>query len=157
MSGEHHDAQIVIRTSAKRRAAVDAHARAAGKSRAGFVRDLLNDGWRRRYENDPVVLDIGDWQPIETAPKDGTPLILAPHMMIGWWEFGDEQWMLLQIPLNEDRTIQNDWSQPIKLFYCLYANVAGTEPTHWLPCPMPPSTPTAPHPARRLAGKGEGG
>jgi hypothetical protein len=139
-SDERHDSQIVLRTSAERRNRIDDMARKEGKTRARFVRELLNEGYMRRYEPPTYVLDTGDWQPIETAPKDGQPLILAPHMMIGWWEFGDDKWMFLSIPLNEDSTIQHDWSKPIKLWYCLYADVAGVEPTHWLPCPMPPAS-----------------
>lgn len=135
------DKQIVIRVSAEQLASVDKLARAEGKKRAVFVRDLLNEGWRKRYDLNPVVYGPADWQPIETAPKDGTPVILAPHMMTAWWDRGDEEWLLLHIPLDDDGKIQDDWSQPIKRFYCLYASVAASPPTHWLPAPMPPPEP----------------
>jgi len=78
------------------------------------------------------------WQPIESAPKDGTGVLLYPHMATAHWEFGDEQWIVLEIPLNADRTIMRDWNEKWGLWYCLYANVRGVEPTHWMSLPEPP-------------------
>jgi hypothetical protein len=78
------------------------------------------------------------WRDIESAPKDGTRVLLAPHMMTGWWEFGDDEWMVTTIPLEEDRTIANDWTVLPKLFFCLYAKQFGVEPTHWRPLAAPP-------------------
>jgi hypothetical protein len=83
---------------------------------------------------------VSEWQPIETAPKDGERILLAPHMMTGWWEFGDNEWMVLGIPLNEDHSIAVDWTVQPKLFFCLYAKQFGIEPTHWHPLPAPPES-----------------
>lgn len=66
-----------------------------------------------------------NWQPIETAPKDGKALLLyvqAPSgyglMRIGEWEGDDEG--------------EGVWSiSP----YCLWR---GYEITHWAPLPEPP-------------------
>jgi hypothetical protein len=79
-----------------------------------------------------------EWQPIETAPKDGTIILLAPHMMTGWWEFGDDNWQVLHIRLNADGTIANDWSVQPKMVFCLSTDMLGAEPTHWMPLPEPP-------------------
>jgi hypothetical protein len=59
------------------------------------------------------------WQPIATAPKDGTPILLfAPHKSVvqGSWNRGDA----FNMP---------HWSTPSNWF----------EPTHWMPLPDPPS------------------
>lgn len=78
-----------------------------------------------------------EWQTIETAPKDGTIVLLWPHLVTARWEFGDEEWLVLNIPVDEDfRIAYNRDDAGIR--YCLYANVNGTEPTHWMPLPEPP-------------------
>lgn len=81
---------------------------------------------------------MSKWENIETAPKDGTLILLAPHMMTAWWESGDETWMITQIPLNKDKTIASDWQGNAQMFYCLYADAYGIEPTHWMELPEPP-------------------
>ena len=79
------------------------------------------------------------WQPIETAPREGEQVLLAPQMMVGWWEFGDENWQVLHIHLNHDSTVADDWTVDVpKRWYCLAANAWGQEPTHWMPLPEPP-------------------
>jgi hypothetical protein len=87
----------------------------------------------------PAPADDADgWRPIETAPKDGTRVLLWPHNCVGWWEFGDDQWMVLAIPLNEDHTIADDWREPSALTFCVYADQLGREPLLWHPLPPPP-------------------
>lgn len=76
---------------------------------------------------------MNDWQPIETAPRDGTSILLwtASGPVIGWWETGREF-------LNSPHF--NDWSKGMlgegtghdMGFDRVYA------PTHWLPLPAPP-------------------
>ncbi len=82
------------------------------------------------------------WMPIESAPKDGTRILLWPHMLAAHWEFGDEAWLIMHVHLNEDRTISD--GPGAELFYCLYANAHGVEPTHWQPLPPPPQPEVAP-------------
>jgi hypothetical protein len=64
---------------------------------------------------------MSEWQPIETAPKDGTELLLygpfvptgGTYMDIGrWTDYADGFW---------------DWSAD------------DSQPTHWMPLPSPPS------------------
>lgn len=67
------------------------------------------------------------WQPIETAPKDGTPIMLfataegfdAPVVTVGWL------------------TVSRRWIEGT-----FYPNTPTTLiPTHWMPLPAPPATP----------------
>lgn len=79
-----------------------------------------------------------EWQPIETAPMDGTTVLLYPLYSTGWWEQGDERWLTMVVPINRDLTISEDWENP-PAFYCVSVEEAGkTEPTHWMPLPAPP-------------------
>ena len=64
-----------------------------------------------------------EWQPIETAPKDGTRIIVCRKStnkyipMVGedrWGEFGGA--------------------------HCWARSNSETEPTHWMPLPQPPET-----------------
>lgn len=59
-----------------------------------------------------------EWQPIETAPRDGTEVLLFDNGIygLGWWALGE--W--------------RDFGD---------AGCAGSEafaPTHWMPLPKPP-------------------
>lgn len=64
---------------------------------------------------------MNEWMPIETAPKDGTRVLLyrggfAESMAVAWFscmEFNDDCW----IPMNGS---------------------VFPEPTHWMPLPEPP-------------------
>lgn len=64
-----------------------------------------------------------EWQPIETAPKDGTPIWLytASGQCEGYWNYGE-------------------WVQDA--IYCTYDGTGGPafecSPTHWMPLPPPP-------------------
>jgi hypothetical protein len=64
---------------------------------------------------------LGDWQPIDTAPKDGTDVLLGfadhyrPPVVAGW--FGDDGW-------EEYDSI----------------NVVKGKPTHWMPLPPKPKS-----------------
>lgn len=66
--------------------------------------------WNKRSET--------RWQSIETAPKDGTPVLVClpdenPYFV--WWHDPTKQWVRTRI------------TDPLK------------SPTHWLPLPAPPS------------------
>lgn len=56
-----------------------------------------------------------EWQPIETAPKDGTPILVCdkgPYAYVAEW-------------FQHSRT----WIGADKMYW---------EPTHWMPLPEPP-------------------
>ena len=85
-----------------------------------------------------------DWQPIETAPKDGTSLLLIaatyrnPVPMIGHWgqnNAWDEEYHWL---LGET----DDWptKRASKFRKRAAAEMLGiiSTPTHWMPLPPPP-------------------
>lgn len=62
-----------------------------------------------------------DWQPIETAPKDGTKILLYaviwPDVAVGSWDESNNGWMLY--PDSEDSGRERNIS-------------------HWMPLPEPP-------------------
>lgn len=78
------------------------------------------------------------WQPIETAPKDGTPCIVfmpgAQHRAgfsfedrIGEAAFGAYK--------------EGQWAWANDSCSCCWGSCFG-EPTHWMPLPPPPTNPT---------------
>lgn len=73
---------------------------------------------------------MSEWQPIETAPKDGTKMILADlsdggpvpsNIGVGAWEFVES----------------NDWDEKPVWDWAAYAGTTE-DPTHWMPLPDPP-------------------
>lgn len=59
-----------------------------------------------------------EWQPIETAPKDGTPVLLyaTPRMEVGYWNVA-----VTDVGIT-------GW----------YPSMYWRRPTHWMPLPEPP-------------------
>lgn len=72
------------------------------------------------YENErPIAARVTEWQPIETAPKDGREILLFAR---GNRDFiGVGQWAKGNLP----ETYGWFWSFAIR-------------PTHWMPLPEPP-------------------
>ena len=68
-------------------------------------------------------MTIGTWQPIKTAPKDGTRILLfwpywrKRHAVIGFYD--------------RDSVANNKWEADCALD-------EGPLPTHWMPLPDPP-------------------
>jgi hypothetical protein len=63
-----------------------------------------------------------EWQPIETAPKDGTPILiyettLGPVTYVCFWNSFHEYW------------VEAEGEQ-----------YSSFNPTHWMPLPEPPKT-----------------
>lgn len=71
---------------------------------------------------------MSEWQPIETAPKDGSYVLVwaeSGHEFARWFRAG-ECWIRAE-------DMQNLWGEDA--------------PTHWMPLPAPPSTDRSPSPA----------
>ena len=71
------------------------------------------------------------WQPIETAPKDGTVILLyspekwdSDGMWIGWW-------------FDEGDSREHGWYDSESASH--KASFLNGEPTHWHPLPEPPA------------------
>lgn len=71
----------------------------------------------------------GEWQPIETAPKD-TYCLVTGGTNVYYGFFDGNRWMVENRGLigNESDTTQSLWMRPSK----------ETPPTHWMPLPQPP-------------------
>lgn len=73
------------------------------------------------------------WQPIETAPKDGTRILLFDGMGIAiasWW-----------VPDPTDFDDDDDFDEPLPGWCVESAECVEFwhEPTHWMPLPEPPN------------------
>lgn len=73
-----------------------------------------------------------NWQPIETAPKDGTEVLLGgckygPPVRMGSWGGGRYN--------RTTRSYEGDWRG---------GGDYGFAPTHWMPLPAPPTEPPSP-------------
>lgn len=84
----------------------------------------------------------GGWQPIETAPRDGTPVIVARHMDEFGWIRGWARWA------GGDGFVSGWVSYG---FDPVMGELGLAHPTHWQPLPAPPAAAaeqsTAPAPA----------
>lgn len=79
-----------------------------------------------------------DWQPIETAPKDGTHILVFPALLayplVATWERPARTPPMMR-SRGEETGHFGFWRvamSPAKVPY---------EPTHWMPLPAPPSSP----------------
>ena len=106
-----------------------------------------------------MLLETGDkameWQPIETAPLDGTPVLLfvpgvrswnrpagIPDLVVGLWE-----WMQYgtRLPDYEAGRRSGSWVSDIGDVDQGYESTGAyfvheeLQPTHWMPLPEPPA------------------
>ncbi len=75
------------------------------------------------------VLAVSQWQPIETAPKDGTPVLVYAQLD------PPEKWAAYMRDLPPLIAITS-WHHDAGFCVC-----EVREPTHWMPLPDPPSKP----------------
>lgn len=73
--------------------------------------------------------ELVGWQPIDTAPKDGTAILLGgctwgPNVRVGSW--GKARFN------RSTRDYDPDW--------CSGSDQGGFNPTHWMPLPQEPGT-----------------
>ena len=68
-----------------------------------------------------------EWQPIETAPKDGTKVLLGRFSGTG---------------TDHDGRVRVDWYRQLGDSYIGWGdfNMRYWPPTHWMPIPPPPET-----------------
>lgn len=64
-----------------------------------------------------------DWQPIETAPRDRTPILVV------WWT-GNKAWQSVAWMVRDET---EEWWTPTDASFRHYLH-----PTHWMPLPSPP-------------------
>jgi len=73
-------------------------------------------------------MSMTDWQPSETAPKDGTPILIFQPDKNGW--LGDESFDDPRFAIGYWRP-SGGWGN---------RNSATVRFTHWMPLPAPPLT-----------------
>ena len=77
---------------------------------------------------------MSEWQPISTAPKDGTPILVFPgllgHPIVAAWE---------RPAKHPPRGRVGNWSDNFGFWRVVLTNKATPYiPTHWMPLPPPP-------------------
>ena len=88
-----------------------------------------------------IRADLNEWQPIETAPRDGTYILMRSAnfrpAVVSWETFEYRDSPLADLPPR--------WCEDIETFGCAddyelaeYLKSVTWEPTHWMPLPKPP-------------------
>ena len=77
----------------------------------------------------PPAAQVSEWQPIETAPKDGTRVILGNKYGVWMGEFCDTY--------QSGYKPQNPW-QSVLLNHDYISKQRSYFPTHWMPLPAEP-------------------
>ena len=71
-----------------------------------------------------------EWKPIETAPKDGTKILICVWDIGGYWDMEVSQWL-------KNVSYKDEFGKNKK--YTGFAPDVGIGgPTHWMPLPAPP-------------------
>jgi hypothetical protein len=73
---------------------------------------------------------MSEWQPIKTAPMDGTAILLWPYVHFEFWRGKSTG----EVTLGFFSEVHQDW----------YSSELGEtfSPTHWMPLPKPPAETT---------------
>lgn len=96
----------------------------------------ISKGTRRAIEAALRAAASDGWRDIESAPKDGTPILAFAPMatepaIARWfkWDAADQGWITELIdggPWKDDHHFAEYWAE------------TSYEPTHWMPLPAPP-------------------
>lgn len=84
-------------------------------------------------EQGPVDVNVMGWMPIETAPKDGTIVLLYRPTAHKWGRVTPGKW-------SDER-----YAKKPKPFWVIWVKIGGTTesrawaPTHWMPLPEAPN------------------
>jgi len=79
------------------------------------------------------------WQPIETAPKDGTPILLGYLDKRGWFAARSALWFLVH-PKHKEKDWAYAWVCPSM------QTLIDNRATHWMPILAPPDITKEPTP-----------
>lgn len=77
---------------------------------------------------------MADWQPIETAPKDGS-------VVLGWhplWKFPQAVCWQRPSPLFDDGSHFGEFDAWVFADWLLHDHAGSIDLTHWMPLPTPP-------------------
>jgi hypothetical protein len=73
---------------------------------------------------------MSEWQPIATAPKDGTPVLIAKLNKHGWWIDVAENWS--DNGPDHGPHPEDAWTARESI------QISCRDPSHWRPLPSPP-------------------
>jgi len=111
------------------------HKMPSGEYASRITRVML-DAWQARAALQP------DWEPIETAPKNGHTLLLGYFNSNGNWRTMRGQWISQDYI---DNYFEDDWADADPGWYETVVesddlpNCWLIDPTHWMPIPPPPT------------------
>ena len=97
----------------------------------------LNKSEAIRARDEAAAVEIVYWRPIETAPRDGTQMLLTNGEVVeqGWWEHQEPY-------IREQRDTDGNYiDQQEHDGFDGWFDVSGgmlPEATHWMPKPAPP-------------------
>lgn len=90
---------------------------------------------------EPPAMDASGWRPIESAPKDGTDVLVyrGGRTYVARWLTLWETWGVTV------ERVPGEGNEPFTGIGRLAfgGHVAAEGPTHWMPLPAPPCPPTA--------------
>lgn len=71
-------------------------------------------------------MSMTEWKTIDSAPKDGTPILTYPHYRVTHWAAAEES-------MSDDGCWAGSYDEGFERYWCL------SSVTHWMPLPKPPT------------------